>query len=84
MGPPDGYRVSAYSIQPSKTRIRGPEERVKNIDRVSINPVDLSTVVSQAELHTKVNIGDPQVRLEVPTTVTLKVTLVKTPQRETK
>ena len=83
-GPPDGYRVRAYSIEPPRTRIRGPEERVKSIDRVSINPVDLSGVVSQAEFHTHVNIGDPQVRLENPSGVTLKVTLEKTTQRETK
>lgn len=83
-GPPDGYRVRAYTLEPSKTRIRGPEERVKSITRVSLDPVDLSGVVSQAEFHTHVNIGDPQVRLEAPTTVTLKVTLEKTTQKETK
>ncbi len=82
-GPPDGYRVRAYTLEPSKIRIRGPEERVKSITRVALDPVDLSSVVSQAEFHSHVSIGDPQVRLEVPTAVTLKVALEKTTPRET-
>jgi YbbR domain-containing protein len=83
-GPPDGYRVCAYTLEPSKTRIRGPEERVKSITHVALDPVDLSGVVSQAEFHTHVNIGDPTIRLDVPTDVKLKIALEKTTQRETK
>src|SRR5258708_3791075 len=83
-GPPDGYRVSSFTLDPSRARIRGPEERIKKIDRVPINPVDLSGVISQEEFHTQVNVGDPQVRLEVPTAVTLKVIVEKTTKKETK
>lgn len=83
-GPPDGYRVRAYTLEPSKTRIRGPGQRVKNITQVAVDPVDLSGVVSQAEFHTHVNIGDPQVRLEVPSDVTVRVTLEKTTLKENK
>jgi YbbR domain-containing protein len=83
-GPPDGYRVRTYTLEPSKTWIRGPEERVNNITHVTLDPVDLSGVISQAEFHTHVNIGDPQVRLEVPSTVALRITLEKVPQKESK
>lgn len=84
-GPPDGYRVRAYTLDPAQARIRGPEQRVKSIDRVTVDPVDLSGVISQeAEFQTHVNIGDPQVRLEAATPVKLKVTLEKTNQKETK
>jgi YbbR domain-containing protein len=83
-GPPDGYRVRSYMLAPAKTFIRGPEERVKNITYVMLDPVDLSGVISQAEFSTHVNIGDPQVRLEVPSTVGLRVTLERTSQKETK
>ena len=76
--PQPGYRVRAYVLEPENIRIRGPEERVKRIDRVWTDPVDLSGVVSSAEFHTHVNIGDAQVRLDAPTTITLKVTLEKT------
>jgi len=83
-GPPEGYRVRAYTVEPDKTLIRGPEERVKNISRVTLDPVDLSSVVSEAVFQTHINLGDPQVRLEVPSNVAFKVTLEKVPQKENK
>jgi YbbR domain-containing protein len=79
---PEGYRVRAYQLKPARVRIRGPEERVKAIVSVGTDPVDLTGVVSQKEFRTAVNLGDAQVRLEVPVTVTLKVTLEKTVQKD--
>ena len=76
--PPEGYRIkSTPSPQPKMVRIRGPEERVKRIDQVMTDPIDLSAAVGEQEFRTHVNVGDPQVRLEVPTVITLKVTLEK-------
>jgi len=83
-GPPDGYRVRAYTLEPSKTKIRGPGQRIRGITRVMVDPVDLSGVVSEREFHTHINVGDPQVRLEAPSDVTLRVTLEKITQRVTK
>jgi YbbR domain-containing protein len=80
--PQAGYRVRAYVLDPEHIRIRGPEERVKRIDRVWTDPVDLSGVVSSAEFHTNVNVGDAQVRLDAPSTITLKVTLERTASQE--
>jgi len=76
--PQTGYRVRAYVLEPENIRIRGPEERVKRIDRLWTDPVDLSGVVSAAEFHTHVNVGDAQVRLDSPAAITLKVTLERT------
>jgi YbbR domain-containing protein len=81
---PEGYRVRAFQIEPARVRIRGPEERVKGIARVGTDPVDLTGVVSQKEFRTAVNLGDAQLRLEVSTPVTLKVTLEKTTQKDLK
>lgn len=76
--PQPGYRVRAYVLEPENVRIRGPEERVRRIDRVWTDPVDLSGVVSSAEFRTHVNIGDAQIRLDAPSVITLKVTLERT------
>jgi len=78
----EGYRVRAYEIAPERVRFRGPEERVKGIARVGTDPVDLSGVVSQKEFRTAINVGDSQVRLEVPITITLKVTLERNSQKD--
>ena len=82
--PQPGYRVRGYVLEPENIRIRGPEERVKRIDRVWTDPVDLSGVVSSTEFHTHVNVGDAQVRLDAPTTITLKVTLERTQLQDNK
>ena len=82
--PQAGYRIRTYVLEPENIRIRGPEERVKRIDRVWTDPVDLSGVVSSAEFHTHVNVGDAQVRLDAPTAITLKVTLERSASQETK
>jgi hypothetical protein len=44
----------------------------------------LSSVVSSAEFHTHVNVGDAQVRLDAPAAITLKVTLERSASQETK
>jgi len=80
--PQPGYRVRAYVLEPENIRIRGPQERVKRIDRVWTDPVDLSGVVSSAEFHTHVNVGDAQVRLDAPAAITLKVILERTAPQE--
>lgn len=74
---PDGYHRTGEIVDPARVRIRGPEERVRNMRQVLTDPIDLSSVLGQAQFHTAVNIGDPQVRLESPATVTVSVKLEK-------
>ncbi len=70
---PQGYRVESLAISPDKVRVRGPEERVRNMDGVTTDPIDLTGVVGQKEIRTHVNVGDPQVRLESQVVITAKV-----------
>ncbi|HUJ49650.1 MAG TPA: CdaR family protein [Bryobacteraceae bacterium] len=70
---PQGYRVQSANLYPDKVRIRGPEQRVRNMDAVSTDPIDLTGVVGQKEIRTHVNVGDPQVRLESQVIITAKV-----------
>ncbi len=70
---PQGYRVQSADLYPAKVRIRGPEQRVRNMEAVSTDPIDLTGVVGQKEIRTHVNVGDPQVRLESQVIITAKV-----------
>jgi len=79
---PSGYQRTAETVQPSKVRVRGPEERLKTLHEILTDPIDLSTVVGEAQFRTEVNVGDAQVRLETPTPITVKVKLEK--QKEAK
>jgi YbbR domain-containing protein len=80
--PPAGYRVESFQADPVRVRIRGPEDRVNRIDHVTTDPVDLSGIVSRADVRAHVHIGDSQVRLDEPTgQITVHVSLQKTPSR---
>ncbi|MDP8980693.1 MAG: CdaR family protein [Acidobacteriota bacterium] len=80
--PPAGYRVQSFEADPVRVRIRGPEDRVNRIDHVTTDPVDLSGIVSKADVRAHVHIGDSQVRLDEPTgQITVHVSLQKTPSR---
>ncbi|HEV2690024.1 MAG TPA: CdaR family protein [Bryobacteraceae bacterium] len=74
---PDGYHRIGEAVDPARVRIRGPEERVKNMRQIPTDPIDLSGVVSQAQFRTSVNVGDSQIRLEGPATITVTVKLEK-------
>jgi YbbR domain-containing protein len=75
--PPDGYRIESYQVEPAKVGIRGPQDHVSQIDHVMTDPIDLSSVVSRTEIRVHVNVGDPQVRLESPAQVTVRVQLAR-------
>ena len=76
---PQGYRVQSADIYPAKVRIRGPEQRVRNMDVVLTDPIDLTGVVGGKEIRTHVNVGDPQVRLESQIIITAKVQVALQP-----
>jgi len=75
--PPDGYSVSTLSISPPKVRLRGPEGHVQRIKQVLTDPIDLSGVVGQKDFHVQVDVGDPQVRLESATPVTVHLNVAR-------
>lgn len=79
---PDGYVVTAYSFDPAKVKIRGPENRVQNIDHVTTDPIDLSGIVSKAEKRIHIRLSDPQVRLESASIITFSVQLDKIPTKD--
>lgn len=70
---PAGYHVQSADVQPGKVRIRGPEQRVRNMQQVPTDPIDLSGVVGPKEIHTHINVGDPQVRLESQVVINIKI-----------
>jgi YbbR domain-containing protein len=70
---PVGYRVEAMDVAPAKVRIHGPEQRVSAVESVATDPIDLSGVVGDKEIHTHVNVGDPQLRTEFSIVIAVKV-----------
>jgi YbbR domain-containing protein len=75
---PAGYRLAGQQFSPTKVRIRGAEDRVRLINQVKTDPMDLSGVAGEKVFHTHLNVGDPQVRLlDVSPDITVRVKLEK-------
>lgn len=73
----EGYRVASIVIDPPQVQIRGPQQHLDRIRRVVTDPVDLTGVIGKKKFHTRINIGDPLVRLESGSEVDLTVQLEK-------
>jgi YbbR domain-containing protein len=78
VNPPAGYRIVSQQSSPDRVRVRGPGERLRLIQGVKTDPMDLSGVLGEKVFHTHLNIGDALVRLvEPPGDVTVRVKLEK-------
>ncbi len=77
-GPPlAGYQIVRQDVEPDRVQIFGPELHVRQIDAAHTDAIDLSGVVSQAEFHVPAFVSDPQVRLDSPPMITVRVYLAK-------
>jgi hypothetical protein len=75
---PPSYRIVSQEFAPLKVRIRGSQDRVRTINQVKTDPLDLSGVAGEKVFHTHLNVGDPQVRLiDAPADITVRVKLEK-------
>ncbi len=75
---PSGYRIASQEFSPTVVRIRGSQDRVRAINLVKTDPLDLRGVTGEKVFHTHLNVGDPQVRLlEAPADITVEVKLEK-------
>lgn len=75
--PPAGYRVVAEQVLPASLRIIGPESRVKQVQSVETDAIDLSRVIGKAQFRVHTFLADPQVRFVSPPIVQVSLTLEK-------
>jgi YbbR domain-containing protein len=78
MNKPTSYRIASQQFSPAKVRIRGSDDRVRAINQIKTDPMDLSGVAGEKVFHTHLNVGDAQVRvLDAPAEITVRVKLEK-------
>lgn len=78
--PPAGYRVAEQKVEPPILEIVGPESRIRQVESVETDPIDLSHVVVKQRFRVDTFVGDPQVRFVSSPVVHVSVTLEKTVQ----
>jgi hypothetical protein len=76
--PPAGYRVVRQETLPDKLRIMGPEVRVASVNSAETDAIDLSGITTTTEIKSNAFLSDPQVRFEVSSAVTVRLTIEKT------
>jgi len=72
---PEGMQVAAATVSPDKLTVIGPESRVKTINEVLTDPIDLRMLNAEGESRTTCYAGDPQVNFTASPQVRIKVTL---------
>ncbi len=72
---PAGYRIASQSVSPTTLRIAGSETRVGALAKVQTDTIDLSRLQQSGEFRVDAFAADPQVRLESPPAVTVKLSI---------
>ena len=71
--PARGFEVGKVLLNPSRIRVEGPESRISKLDSVSTLPILVdgkrADIVQSADL----DVPDPQVRLQRPSTINIRV-----------
>lgn len=80
--PPPGYRIQSQQVEPRELEVVGPESRVRLVEFLETDPIDLSEVFSRREFHTHVFLRDPEVRLGLPGIVKVTVSVMRKDRAE--
>jgi YbbR domain-containing protein len=73
----EGYKIVRENVDPPRLRIIGPEKRVRPIEVAQTDPVDLSGVISKAEIRVNAYVTDPQVRFQNAPLVAVRIEVQK-------
>jgi len=71
--PSDGYEVGKVLVNPSTVEVEGPESRVNSLSSIATVPIRLERKQGHMELTADLDVPDPQIRLQRPSPVSLKI-----------
>ncbi|MEZ5353009.1 MAG: CdaR family protein [Bryobacteraceae bacterium] len=79
--PPRGYEIVSQQVAPGRVRLVGPESRVREVESVETDPVDLTDTDESPketeEFLVKTYVADPQVRVDGDGRVAVRVQLAR-------
>jgi YbbR domain-containing protein len=73
--PPDAYEVGKVTVNPSVVEIEGPESRVNALTSIATVPIRLERKQTHVEQIADLDVPDPQIRLQHPSPVSVRVEL---------
>lgn len=79
--PADGFEIGDVLVNPSKVHIEGPESRVNTIDSIPTVPIRIDRKQTQIAQAADLDIPDPQIRLQRPGPVQVRIEIRRKNQR---
>jgi YbbR domain-containing protein len=73
--PPEGYDVARVLVNPSTVEIEGPESHVNALAFIATIPIRLDRKTTTVEQTADLDVPDPQIRLQHPSPVSVRVEL---------
>jgi YbbR domain-containing protein len=77
--PADGYEMGAVFISPNAVEVEGPESRVNTLSSLATVPIRLDQRQAPIEQTAALDVADPQIRLQRPAPVNVKVEIRRKP-----
>lgn len=76
---PPGFYIESYRVDPAELAVLGPESRVKEVEFIETDTVDLSVAESLKEFQTHAFVRDPEIRLENTGVLKVQVKVARRP-----
>jgi len=71
--PTNGFEAGQVFVSPSTVEVEGPESRVDALSSIATTPIRLDRKQSSFEQTADLDVPDPQIRLQHPSTVNVKI-----------
>jgi YbbR domain-containing protein len=75
--PAEGYEVGQILVKPNSLELEGPESRIIGLSSIATIPIRLDQKQSTIEQTADLDIPDPQIRLQHPAPVSVKIEIRK-------
>jgi YbbR domain-containing protein len=62
----EGFGISKVEVSPPRVRVRGPESKVREKDKVSTSPIEVSELTTSSEFDADLILPKPELRLASP------------------
>jgi len=75
--PADGFEVGKVLVSPSAVDVEGPESRVNTLTSITTTPIRIDRKQSRVEQMADLELPDPQIRLQHPAPVDVRIEIRK-------
>jgi YbbR domain-containing protein len=79
--PPDGFEIGTVMVNPNRVEIEGPESRISTLTSIATIPVRLDRRQTPIAQTADLDVPDPQIRLQRPAPVVVRVEIRRKGQR---